>query len=112
MNISSLCTPALVYLIISSVTLLFIFMQQFTFMTIVLKIGWTALWTWFLNYVCSKGYTTVSWVMVALPYVVMFGMLALVLEFTNKINGYLSSTILSAPSRTGGMMPSMTTGHY
>ena len=117
MNISTLCTPALVYLIISSVAILFLFAQQFTIMTVLVKVGWTFLWTWLLNYICSKGYTTVSWIMVALPYVVMFGILALVLEFTNTINGYLSITIISStPKYTSAampsMMPSVTTGHF
>lgn len=95
MAISNLCTPALIYLIISSITLLFIFMQQFTVLTIALKVSFVIVWTWLLNYICSKGYTGISWAMVLLPYIVMFGFLALVLEFTNKINGYLSNTIIS-----------------
>ena len=94
-QISNLCAPALVYLIISAVTLLFIFMQQFTILTIGLKVGFVIVWTWILNFICSKGYTTISWVLVLLPYLVTFGVLALVLEFTNKINGYLSNSIIS-----------------
>jgi hypothetical protein len=94
-QIASLCTPALVYLIISSITILFIFMQQFTIMTIGLKVLFVIFWTLILNYICSKGFTGISWVLVLLPYVIGFGVLALVLEFTDKINGYLSNSIIS-----------------
>jgi len=94
-QISSLCTPALVYLIVSSITILFIFMQKFTILTLGLKVAFVIAWTWILNYICSKGFTSISWVLVLLPYIVGFGFLALVLEFTNKINGYLSNSIIS-----------------
>jgi hypothetical protein len=94
-QISSLCTPALVYLIISSFTILFIFMQKFTFLTIGLKVLFIIAWTLILNYICSKGFTGISWVLVLLPYIVGFGVLALILEFTNKINGYLSNSVIS-----------------
>jgi hypothetical protein len=95
MNISSLCTPALIYLILSAITILVIFIQQFSVLTIFLKVSFVVVWTWVLNYLCAKGYSGISWIMVLLPYIVMFGVLALVLEFTNKINGYLSNSIIS-----------------
>ena len=95
MNFASLCTPALIYLILSSITILVIFIQNFSVLTIVLKISFIVVWTWILNYICAKGYSSISWIMVLLPYIVMLGVLALVLEFTNKINGYLSNSIIS-----------------
>lgn len=107
MNISNLCIPALVYLIISAITILVLFMQSFSVLTVVLKVGFVILWTWVLNYICSKGYTSISWILVLLPYVVMFGVLALILEFTNKINGYLSNSIIS--SQPSYLKPTVTT---
>jgi hypothetical protein len=29
-------------------------------------------WTWILNVLCTKGYTTVAWVLVAIPFMVFF----------------------------------------
>ena len=107
MQISSLCIPALVYLIISAITILVLFIQSFSVLTVVLKVGFVILWTWLLNYICSKGYGSIAWILVILPYIVMFGVLALILEFTNKINGYLSNSIIS--SNPSYIKPSITT---
>jgi uncharacterized membrane protein len=84
-----LCTPALVYLAISFVALVVSWVQnrqntnvycaghvscpvQNTAYVFVLKILWFLFWTWILNVLCTKGYTTVAWVLVAIPFLVFF----------------------------------------
>jgi hypothetical protein len=84
-----LCTPALVYLVISFVALLMTWVQnsqnsnvycvgnvscpvQNTTYVFILKILWFLFWTWILNVLCTKGYTTVAWVLVAIPFMVFF----------------------------------------
>jgi hypothetical protein len=84
-----LCTPALTYLIISFVALLISWVQnmknsnvysaghvsctvQNTAYVFILKIMWFLFWAWILNVLCTKGYTTVAWVLVAIPFMVFF----------------------------------------
>jgi hypothetical protein len=62
-----LCTPALIYLVLSVIAL-FLGAKMFTIMHI---IG-ILLWTFILNYLCSIGYTTISWILVLLPLIFMF----------------------------------------
>ena len=86
---SMMCTPALVYLVISFVALVVSWMQnhqntnvycaghvscpvQNTTYVFILKILWFLFWTWILNVLCTKGYTTVAWVLVAIPFMVFF----------------------------------------
>jgi hypothetical protein len=45
---------------------------QNTTYVFVLKILWFLFWTWVLNLLCTKGYTTVAWVLVAIPFMVFF----------------------------------------
>jgi hypothetical protein len=45
---------------------------QNTTYVFVLKILWFLFWTWILNLLCTKGYTTVAWVLVAIPFMVFF----------------------------------------
>ena len=88
-SVSMLCTPALVYLVISFVALVVSLVQnhqnsnvysaghvslpvQNTTYVFVLKILWFLFWTWILNVLCTKGYTTVAWVLVAIPFMVFF----------------------------------------
>ena len=84
-----LCAPALVYLAISLVALLVSWVQnhqntnvycvghvscpvQNTVYVFILKIMWFLFWAWILNVLCTKGYTTVAWVLVAIPFMVFF----------------------------------------
>ena len=86
---SMLCAPASVYFIISFVALLITWVQnskntnvycaghvscpvQNTTYIFVLKILWFLFWTWVLNLLCTNGYTTVAWVLVAIPFMVFF----------------------------------------
>ena len=83
------CTPALVYLVISFVALVMTWLQnhqntnvycvghvscpvQSTTYVFILKVLWFLFWAWLLNVLCIKGYTTVAWVLVAIPFMVFF----------------------------------------
>ena len=86
---STLCAPALTYLVISMAALLMAWFQnrqnskvycvgqvscpvQNTTYVFVLKIMWFLFWTWVLNALCAKGYKTVAWILVAIPFLVFF----------------------------------------
>jgi F0F1-type ATP synthase assembly protein I len=71
MNLAELCTPAQIYFVISIITLILAVIKQFKFSTIMMKLVTIAVWTWFLNFLCSKGYKSVSWFLVLLPFIVM-----------------------------------------
>ena len=68
MNLSDLCTPAQIYVVISIITLILAIIKQFKITTIIMKVITIAVWTWFLNFLCSKGYKSVSWFLVLLPF--------------------------------------------
>ena len=84
-----ICAPALTYLVISLVALLVSWVQnsqntnvycaghvscsvQNTAYIFILKLMWFLFWTWVLNVLCVKGYPTVAWVLVAIPFMVFF----------------------------------------
>lgn len=86
---STLCAPALTYLVISLAALLVSWFQniqntkvycvgqvscpvQNTTYVFVLKIMWFLFWTWVLNSLCANGYKTVAWILVAIPFLVFF----------------------------------------
>ena len=72
-----LCLPALIYLIIGILALMF-YITKYSVGTVLLKAIFILLWTWLLNYICSKGYEVISWILVLLPYII-FGIFMLVL---------------------------------
>ena len=70
-----LCTPAIVYLVLAAIGLI----MQFNYYassknpmwTIIVHIVFIGLWTAILNWICAKGYKSVSWALVIIPYAFM-----------------------------------------
>jgi hypothetical protein len=82
MDLTKLCAPALLYLILSVISISLALFSGIGFLTILIKLIFVAIWTWFLNYLCKKGFSVVSWILVILPFLVMLGMIAIVFEIT------------------------------
>jgi len=75
-----LCTPAMVYVVLACLSILAGLMGSISSKSLIAKGIYAILWTWILNLLCEKGYPTISWVLVFLPFIVMFGIVALVLD--------------------------------
>ena len=90
-----LCKPAKFYLLISIVSYIFIILQNIgntgrikmgTYscrhssptMVLVLQALYIVFWTWFLNMLCKIN-PSISWVIVLLPFILFFLLMALVL---------------------------------
>jgi len=61
-----LCGPAIVYLVLAIIAL--VFNMRFSMVSILLHVAFIGLWTFILNWICSKGFKWVSWGLVVLPY--------------------------------------------
>tara|TARA_B100000674_G_scaffold401788_1_gene347697 strand:+ start:1279 stop:1944 length:666 start_codon:yes stop_codon:yes gene_type:complete len=108
-----LCNPAKLYLVLSAFSLLF-YMISFssygrelnhihamgveadhhTYMGLMMHIVWVILWTSVLNYICHKfpkHGTTISWVLVVLPFVLF----AMFLFFTLFVLSHVEATAAS-----------------
>ena len=81
----NLCVPAMLYLLLSIITILMGFSEQFQLGIFVVKLIWMVVWVYILNLLCSKGYTTVSWVLVLLPFILIAFMALLMLEVTRRL---------------------------
>jgi len=49
-------------------------------MSLITKGIFIAAWTWFLNFLCSKGYKGISWFLVLLPFLLMLGVFVMAME--------------------------------
>ena len=81
----NLCTPSLIYFILSIFAIIGMFFFNFEIIPILINIIWMLMWTWILNYLCSIGYSGVSWFLVLLPYIVIFLMVVLAGSLLKKI---------------------------
>ena len=86
------CTPALVYLVLSALTILSVVGTASAF-TIVIKIIFVLAWGWFLNYLCESGYSAISWFLVFFPLIFTLLMIFIAFEavyFASKNKGNLT----------------------
>ncbi len=74
-SIMSLCTPAIIYFVLGIISITIIVLQKSSAINLLFEIFSIALLTWFLNYLCKKGYSNVSWFFVLLPYILLFAVL-------------------------------------
>ena len=69
--LSNLCNPAMIYIIMSIITMTVSSISSFNIVSILVSTILVLAWTYFLNYLCSKGYSTISWVLVIIPLISM-----------------------------------------
>ncbi len=93
-TINELCTPAAIYFMISIITMGIIAFQNMgntnkfcvgnyacdvpsTMLVFIIEIAYVLFFTWVLHLICKAGYTSISWVLLLLPYILFFVLLAL-----------------------------------
>lgn len=65
------CTPAQVYLVLAVIGLVSGFLKNFRVMTLIFNSLFVVLFAWILNFLCSKGLTAISWLLVLLPWILL-----------------------------------------
>jgi hypothetical protein len=93
-GLKNLCIPAYVYLVISIIALVIIFIQNIgnsdkycmgqytcdvysTIFIFIIKLIYILFWTWILNLICNAGASKLAWVLVLFPFILMFVLLGL-----------------------------------
>ena len=71
-DFSKLCTPAKVYFGIAVIATLFDLLNGAALMFAFWKLVFAFVWTFILGGLCDKGYKSISWTLVLLPYILMF----------------------------------------
>ena len=95
-TVKELCTPAMLYFIISVLSLAMVLLQNLgnqnsynvgsfscrvpsTALIFIIKLIYILFWTWVLNLICKDGHTTISWLLVLLPWILLFVMMGLLM---------------------------------
>lgn len=66
-----LCTPALVYLVLSVVSFLYTAQASSSVHNLFVQGLFVIVWTFLLNVLCQRGYTALSWILVLLPIILL-----------------------------------------
>ena len=78
------CSPAQLYLVLAAIGLILGFFQNFKIITLIVHSAFVILFGFLLNLLCKKGYTSISWVIVALPFVFFLCSYFLALDASDK----------------------------
>ena len=66
-----LCTPAKIYFAIAIIASIFALFGGMSIMAIAIKLIFAFIWTFILEWLCKKGYKSISWFLVLLPYIII-----------------------------------------
>ena len=66
---SKYCTPAQLYLVIGAIGIIMAFFKDYGVETLLTNALFLVIWTWVLNWMCSKGFKAISWILVFLPFI-------------------------------------------
>jgi len=95
-TLKALCTPAALYFVISMFGLLIAIFQNIghtnsyhvgnfscrvpsTILVFIIKFIYIAFWTYVLNLICKDGHVGLSWLLVLLPWLLLFVMIGLLM---------------------------------
>ncbi len=95
-TLKELCTPAMIYFIISMIALLMVLFQNLgnsnsynvgsfscrvpnTALVFIVKLIYVLFWTYVLNLICRDGHTSLSWLLVLLPWILLFVMIGILM---------------------------------
>ena len=76
-DFSKLCTPAKIYFGIAVIAAIIALFSGASVMMAFMNLVFAFIWTFILEWLCKKGFTSISWFLVLLPYILialaMFG---------------------------------------
>lgn len=70
-DFSKLCTPAKIYFAIAVIGAIIGLFNGYTIMSVFMKLVFAFIWTYVLGWLCDKGYKSISWFLVLLPYIII-----------------------------------------
>lgn len=71
-DFNKLCTPAKIYFGLSVFSCIIMLFNRISILAIFSKLIFAFLWAFILGWLCSKGYTAISWFLVLLPFIMIF----------------------------------------
>ena len=95
-QLKDLCTPAMLYFVISMLALVMVLLQNLgnsnsyhvgsfscrvpsTSAVFISKFIYVLLWTYILNLICKDGHVGLSWLLVLLPWILLFVMMGILM---------------------------------
>jgi hypothetical protein len=68
---SKLCTPAKIYFALAVLGCILALFSGVKIVAVFVKLVFALIWTYILGWLCNKGFKTLSWFLVLLPYIII-----------------------------------------
>jgi len=85
---SKYCTPAQLYLFLGMAGLIGAFFNNHSMKTLLTNALFLVIWAWVLNWLCSKGFKAVSWILVLFPFILVLFMFFFMKDVSVMKEGY------------------------
>jgi hypothetical protein len=80
------CGPAKLYLLFSVLSCIIMLLNGISILAVFSKLLFAFLWTLVLSWLCHKGYKSVSWFLVLLPFIMMVLVSFRIMRHMSEIN--------------------------
>ena len=90
-NFAKLCTPAKIYFAIAVFASIVALFNGIGILAVFFKLLFALIWTFILGWLCKKGYNSISWFLVLLPYIIMFLVSLRLLRLSRENRSFLNS---------------------
>lgn len=90
-----MCSPAKFYFAIFLLNILFMLYHRIRLVLVFSKIIFGCIWTYFLSWLCKKGYKSVSWFLVLLPFI-LIALVVVLGATTIRMNDNLDVVVVSS----------------
>jgi hypothetical protein len=113
-DFSKLCTPAKIYFGIAVIAAIIALFSGASVMMSFMNLVFAFIWTYVLGWLCKKGYTSISWFLVLLPYILIILAMLGIYRATHqqrqflrsiKLQGAYGQEAMTMPSNMAGSMP-------
>ncbi len=100
-KLSQLCTPAYIYFMLSVIMIVISAFQNMgnngrytlgmfsclvpsCLLVFAIKVLYILFWTWILNLMCKDGHSNIAWLLILLPFVLLFVLVGMAMMYQNK----------------------------
>jgi len=83
-DFAKLCTPAKIYFAIAVIAVVIGLFNGLSVMYAFWKLLFAFIWTFILGWLCKKGFTSISWFLVLLPYIIILLAMLNIYRVTNQ----------------------------
>jgi hypothetical protein len=96
-NFNKLCAPAKIYFAIAVIATIIALLNGVHMMYAFWKMVFAFIWTFVLGFLCNKGYTSISWLLVLLPYILIALAMFNIYQVTEEERQFMRAIKLQGP---------------